>query len=665
MCGIAGIWNYHGENRPDAAVAAMLRAMKHRGPDGTGTFDFVGGAGGMVRLALVDLSPRGQQPLWAHDKQVGILFNGEIYNFRELRAELESAGHAFQTQTDTEVVLHAYLEYDTKFVEKLRGMFAIAIFDWRQLKKPGLPKLLVARDPFGMKPLYLAQADHRPGSVIFSSEIRGLLASGLVARGVDQEAVAEYLSSGFVNQPRTMIRGVRMLERGFLEIYSPERPAQRIRFWSMPRYSPVNETLESAAERLRSVLKESVRVHALADAPVGAFLSGGVDSSAIVGMMREHISDLRTFTLRFPEFPDADEAAEAAQFAQYIGVKNQSVDILGKDVVELLPQFACDLDQPSADGLNTWLISRAAAKEVKGALSGLGGDEWFAGYPILPRMVRSTTTLRGNMLRAAGNAARVMRELPWSREKYEALSRVSARSSPIALWTYSHSLYRWLYSRRAAGLPTLGSSRERHVEEILSGMDVRWREENTIGRACLLDVGIYMGYQLLRDVDAVSMAHSLELRMPFVDIEIARFSRTCSDRWKLSPKYSVDRTYESTGAKRVLIDSIADVLPPGIAQRPKRGFALPQMEWMRTDLADLVRTTVSPSVLKARGIIDPCILPANWQEFQKPNALQTRQLLWPLMVFELWCQSVLDSSAPVNTFQSKAVVRGEDDCRVN
>jgi len=385
MCGIAGIWNAIA-TEPEARLSAMLHAMQHRGPDGAGTLAFEGGAAGMVRLALVDLSDRGQQPFWSADRRVALIFNGEMYNFREERSRLSQSGHTFHSTTDTEVVLRLYLERGLDFVHRLRGMYGLAIFDWRNTAPGKLPELILVRGPLGVKPLYVAhpRGDHR--QIIFASELRGLLASNLVPRTVDREALADYLARGFVLQPRTIIEGVRTVEPGWIERYAPDQPLRREQFWRMPTYQPQRETLDEAAERLRSTLDESVALHAMADAPVGAFLSGGIDSTGIVGLMRRHVADLRTYTLRYPDVPGHDEADEAAAAARTFECNHTMVEVTGKEVRDLLPLFASQIDQPSADGLNTWIISKAAARDVKGVLSGVGGDEWFAGYPVVRRM---------------------------------------------------------------------------------------------------------------------------------------------------------------------------------------------------------------------------------------------------------------------------------------
>lgn len=278
MCGIVGIWNTRDEHSL-ARVDTMLAAMRHRGPDGSGKLEFDGGAAGMVRLALVDLSDRGQQPLWSSDRKVAILFNGEIYNFREERDRLSRADFRFRSATDTEVVLNLYLERRMEFLHRLRGMYALAIFDWRDSPVGGAPVMTLARGPLGVKPLYVAHPHGDPRQVAFSSEIRPLIQAGIVPPEVDRSALTEYLTHGFVLQPRTLISGVRMIEPGCWERYAPGEPVRSERFWRIPPAAPRLETLDEAAERLRFVLEESVALHALADAPVGAFLSGGIDST--------------------------------------------------------------------------------------------------------------------------------------------------------------------------------------------------------------------------------------------------------------------------------------------------------------------------------------------------------------------------------------------------
>ena len=537
----------------------------------------------MVRLALVDLTERGQQPLWSEDRRVAIIYNGEAYNFRQERKRLEGLGHRFHTGTDTEVVLHLYLEHGLDFHEKIRGMYALAIYDWRNTTPEGMPELVLARGPLGVKHLYVAHPDGDRQQVVFASEIRSLLASGLVPRRLDRQSVADFLTLGFVTQPQTMISGVRMLEPGTLEHYRPGHEPQSRRFWRIPAYEPRQETFEESADRLRAALDESVQLHSMADAPVGAFLSGGIDSTGIVGLMREHISDLRTYTLSFPDVAENDESAEAEDAAKRFGCHQTTVEITGRDVAEILPRFAGDMDQPTKDGLNTWLVSRAAARDVKAVLSGVGGDEWFAGYPVTRRMTRYATTTSGRMQALAGWGAHLtVGALPPSRLR-DRLETLATRRSSISTWNQAHVVLRPALARRLVGLPARGQSLEDKVSEFLVRNSGDWSQETPIGLACLLDSQVFMTQQLLRDSDAASMAHSLELRVPLVDLELVAFARSCRDDYRLRPDGGSSNRYQGSGAKRR-----ADCRPERRAPRfdrksPQKGLrpALPQMDGRR------------------------------------------------------------------------------------
>ena len=641
MCGIVGIWNVRTA-RPAAAVSAMLDAMQHRGPDGRGSMEYTGGAAGMVRLALVDLSDRGQQPMWSADRRVAILYNGEIYNFRTERDRLEKTGHRFRTTTDTEVVLNLYLEHGLDFYKSLRGMFALAIFDWRQTAPGGLPVMVLSRGPLGIKPLYIAHPHGDPQQVVFSSEIRGLLASGLVPAEVSSTSLAEYLSHGFVLQPDTMISGVRMLEPGTIERYAPGEPMLRKRYWSMPPYAPRRETLDEAADRLRAVINESVALHAMADAPIGAFLSGGVDSTGIVGLMRKHISDLRTYTLTFPDLPGEDEVKEAVATAQVYDCRHTVVEVTSREVRDVIARFAGDLDQPSADGLNTWLISRAAARDVKGVLSGVGGDEWFAGYPVTRRMSRYESTLSGHAQSVAGHIANFIAPgVPQGRLR-DRLESLATRRGSLARWLQSHTVFSYSLSRQMAGLPNKGISQEERFAAILNQDCDDWRHETAVGLSCLLDTRVYMIDHLWRDSDAASMAHSLELRVPFVDLALVDFSRSCADEYKLRADGGSSNRYYGSGSKRVLIHALRDLLPLSISNRPKKGFSLPYEHWMRGTLAPIVEDTCSHETIVRRGLIDPQIVATLRKNAAAGTPGSYYPGLWTLMILELWCRAVID-----------------------
>jgi asparagine synthase (glutamine-hydrolysing) len=623
-----------------AAVDTMLDAMRHRGPDGRGTLEYAGGAAGMVRLALVDLSERGQQPMWSPDRRVAILFNGEIYNFRAERERLEHAGHRFRSTTDTEVILQLYLERGLDFHERLRGMYALALFDWRESSPGGPPVMILARGPLGIKHLYVSQIAGNGGGVVFSSEIRALLASRLVRPEVSREALATYLAHGFVLQPETMVSGVRTMAPGTLEIYAPGRPMACRHFWHFPPYAPRRETLDEAAGRLREALDESVAIHAMADAPIGAFLSGGIDSTGIVALMRKHVGELRTYTIKFPDLAGHDECREAEAAARAYECRHTVVEVTSSEVRDVLPRFAGDLDQPSADGLNTWLVSRAAAHDVKGVLSGLGGDEWFCGYPVTRRMARYTTTAAGRANALAGRLAfYAARWMPPGRLRHPA-ENLSTRRSPLATWLHGHTVFRDELARRAVGLTATPGWQEEQFALALTHDVGDWSQETMVGLSFLLDARIYMIHQLLRDSDATSMAHSLELRVPFVDRAMVDFSRSCLDEYKLRPGGGANGRYEQSGSKRVLIHALRDILPPDIAKRQKKGFALPFDHWMKGALAPLVLDTCGDQSVARRGLVDPDFVAAARRDAETSGGLYPG--LWTLMIFELWCRAVLD-----------------------
>jgi asparagine synthase (glutamine-hydrolysing) len=627
MCGIAGIWQSRSAGA-EARLAAMLDAIAHRGPDGRGTLAYPGGAAGMVRLALVDLSEHGQQPMWSPDGKVAILFNGELYDFREHRARLD---YRFASSTDTEVALALYLEHGESFVRHLRGMYAIAILDRRGRSDDAPPDLLLLRDPFGIKPLYLAESGD--GSVAFASELRALRAGGAIDGRISSAGLDSFLRRGFVVQPRTIYEGAEMLPRGTLVRWRPGAPRHAERYWLVPPYQPVQESRADAARRLRGALDESIRLHSFADAPVGAFLSGGVDSAGIVALMREHVRSLRTYTLRIRDVDGADESAEAEAAARRFGTVHTTVDVDGAIVADALPAFARALDQPSNDGLNTWLISRAAAKDVKGVLSGLGGDEWFAGYPVTRRMARRSNSLRGAGIGAVGSLARWFEPLLSEGPARRRVRNLGARASALALWSQAHTLFAPNELGALTGRSTGGP--EDDLVALLDGLP--WRDESGVGLSLLLDVRAYMACQLLRDSDATSMAHSLELRVPFVDLRVAEFSRSCADEHKLSANGGVGSRYRESGAKRVLIDALADVLPLEIADRQKRGFALPVPAWLRGPLAPLFDDLLSPDTLRRRGLVDPALGAAAWRSFRAGGEDWVKP--WSLGILEMWMRA--------------------------
>jgi asparagine synthase (glutamine-hydrolysing) len=606
---------------------------------------FEGGAGGAVRLALVDLSDRGQQPIWSPDRRVAILFNGEMYNHVEQRMHLGARGYHFRSSTDTEVVLALYLEHGIDFVDHVRGMFALAILDWRESVAGGRPTLVLARDPFGTKPLYITQLTGSGRTFVFASEIRSLLASGLVPKQIDKKGLIDYLAVGFVVQPRTMIAGIEMLERGSILRMSPSGAIERTKYWRIPAFQPARETFEQSAERLRAVLEESIALHAMADAPVGAFLSGGVDSAGVVGLMVKKNPRVRTYTLQLTDCPQSDESAQAHAFASSLGCQSTLVEVGGREIVDLVPRFAAEIDQPSVDGLNTWLVSRAAAKDVKGVLSGLGGDEWFAGYAAT-RNLANYAFGSGRIYPIAGKLASALRRRAPRSYFGRRLEGLALKGERVTAWLDCRQLFGY---ELAAELVKNGDVANQNplqdLERILSSANPDWSRESPVGLSCLLDVDVYMRCQLLRDSDATSMASSLELRVPLVDMRVAAFSRSCADSFKLYSGGGNGNEYGNSGAKRVLIQALRDVLPSDIAYRPKRGFSIPYKYWLQNHLSGPARETCSRKAIADRGLLDPD-LASTLAYDQSARRWSTLPLAWPLMILELWCRAVLDEHEP-------------------
>lgn len=412
----------------------------------------------------------------------------------------------------------------------------------------------------------------------------------------------------------------------------------------MPTFQPLRETFEQSAERLRAVLDQTIALHAMADAPVGAFLSGGVDSAGLVGLMVKRNPKLRTYSLRLTDFPQADESGLASDFARSLGCQPTVVEVSGNDVVDLVPRFAAEIDQPSVDGLNTWLVSRAAAKDVKGVLSGLGGDEWFAGYAATRNMAKHASGL-GRIYPVTGKLAAVLRRCSPRSYFGRKLEGLALKAEAWTAWLDCREIFGY---ELAAELVKDGAVHQKYREDIqrvLSDINANWMRESPVGLACLLDVDVYMRCQLLRDSDATSMANSLELRVPFVDVRVAEFSRSCADSFKLRSGGGIGDEYSNSGAKRVLIQALRDVLPADIARRPKRGFSVPYKHWLQNHLAELASETCSRKAIADRGLLDPHLGNALAYD-SSARRWSTCPLAWSLMILELWCRAVLDRGEP-------------------
>ncbi len=564
MCGIAAIFAY-GSAAPAVdrdEIEAITERMRPRGPDAGGTWISPDSrvALGARRLAIIDLTDEGTQPMTDVDGELRIVFNGEIYNYRELRARLERLGARFHSTTDTEVLLQLYRHDGANMVELLRGMFAFAIWDTRTRR------MFVARDPYGIKPLYVADDGQ---TFRAASTVKALLAGGRVGRGRNLAGVAGFWLMGSVPEPHTVFESIRAVEAG-TSLFVDERGVHDVRRYYSIAANLLRGARDVAAARLvhpptllRELVTDSLRHHLISDVPVGAFLSSGIDSSALVALATEaNGHPLRTVTLRFEEFlgREADEAPLAERFAREIGSDHVTRLVTRDEFNADLPRLFDAMDQPTIDGTNTWFVSKAAAERgLKVSISGLGGDELFGSYPSfrdLPRIVNAS-----RLPFAAAAASRLARN-----PKAAAVGRYGST------WAGAYLLKRGLFL--PDDLPSLMGVRE--AREGLERLAMLEHIGETIdpdpgtpfGRVAALEASLYMRNQLLRDTDWASMAHSLEVRTPLVDATLLR---------QIAPLLMV----EKQRCKRHFAASPRHPLPVWLAGRRKTGFSVPLAEWMQ------------------------------------------------------------------------------------
>ena len=621
MCGIAGIFSpgLDPASRDDA-VARMVERQRHRGPDDRGLYSADGLTLGMSRLAIIDPA-HGHQPMTSADGRWTIIFNGAIYNHRELRAELAPAGWSFRTACDTEVLLAAYAQWGADCLRRLRGMFAFAVWDARERT------LFAARDPLGIKPLYYARLPD--SGLIFASELNALLASGQVPREIDPASVGEYLAWFSVPAPRTIYRGIANLPPGHSLRVSADGRVATAAWWHLPAPANPGRTATNYhdfAHGLRHQLDDSVRAHRVADVPVGAFLSGGMDSTAIVGLMvKGGASKLKTFSLIFGE-AGYSEQASARLAAQAFGTEHHEELITGARVAADLPRLLGSFDQPTGDGINTYYASQTArAGGVTVALSGLGGDELFGGYPSfrdLPRLQQFLPVWRSlpaalrekviHFLRArSGTRPRKLADfLAHARDLHELASlqrRVLAEPGRLAL----------LSPAARAPAERLGPH-----HPMLEEFAFELAGASPFQIISAWELRTYMPDVLLRDSDVFSMAHSLELRVPFVDRVLLEWLWPQPDYFKYDPRVP----------KRALADAVADLVPAAIRHRRKQGFTLPFAEWMRRDLKPFLEETFSPASLAACPWLEPAEVQRVWHAYTAGRDNRAWSRVWALAV---------------------------------
>ena len=621
MCGIAGIV---GDTTVQALLPAaqkMTASMHHRGPDSCGVISLGHCLLANTRLAIVDLSERGRQPMSNAARTIWITYNGETYNASELRQELIGKGYFFQSTTDTEVVLHLYEEYGDDCVERIRGMFAFAIWD-AQTKK-----LLLARDRLGIKPLYFAK---QHGRVIFASELKCLLASGLIERRLNPQALRVYLQLGHVPPPRTIIDGVAPLQPGHIATWQDGKWNMRP-YWSL-NHSRCSETGLAAAdldEKLGDVLFEAMQRHLVSDVPIVLFLSGGVDSACLGALARSAgMENVSAMTIGFAD-REFDETALSAQTARALGLPFKSILISPEGVAADIDASARAIDQPSVDGLNSYWISKIAAEQgYKVALSGQGGDELFGGYTSWKLFERfekigSWTCHFPSVL--SRFVDREQRPYRWRKLSYLFGDCDYALASQLAV--------KVLFLESDVGRLLMPDVAERSIggdaREYLKNCASNVRQRDRRQTLALMDIQTHLQPRLLRDLDAMSMAHSVEVRPVFLDDRVVELVLGLCSAFHGRPKES-------------LLKAMTRFVPPNLLSnltlRTKRTFTFPFANWLGCDLKPAISETFSPERLKGRGILQPEAVGRIWERFQRSPGAVGWSRIWNLFVLQRWCE---------------------------
>lgn len=627
MCGICGAIDWRSAGNAEAIVRRMNPAMVHRGPDDEGYMSHGRLSVGIRRLSIIDIAG-GHQPIFNQDQTVGVVLNGEIYNFRELGKQLQDRGHTLHTRSDSEVVAHAYEEWGPECVERLEGMFAIAISDRRDSSDP---KLFLARDRFGIKPLYYHASPER---FLFASEVRTLLASEAVPRKLSRTALESYLLFGSVVEPMTLVEGVSSIPPGHrvtISLNAPNTTIQPECYWNIASRSVNGQTVKAkgAPAEVRELLSASVRKHLIADVPVGVFLSSGIDSTALAALASREVSGVHTFTVAFPE-EEFSEAAIARRTAEKFRTTHQEVMLSGDDMLRQLPDAVTAIDQPTMDGINTYFVSRSAREAgLKVALSGLGGDEIFGGYNTFWR------TTQYQRMAWAGN------HFP-AKFKSAAASAAGAAGGRFvrgdvsrkisALWNTPESLPDPFYFGRNLFTPTQVSEL---VDAQRNGHPTPWwdwlatsaaeaRQLDSFAAVSCMEARSYMVNTLLRDTDFMSMAHSLEVRVPFLDHPLVEYVMQLAQQIKV----------RRGRPKALLVDALQDMLPAEVVNQTKRGFTFPWAEWLRGPLKGSVDQGLTDLHPQLEAVMDPEQTQAVWQSYLDNKTSWSRP--WSLYVLNEW-----------------------------
>ena len=631
MCGICGIVGASAQYRIEQPTIARMRdTLRHRGPDDCGVYVAAGVGLGHRRLSIIDLSPEGRQPLSNEDESIRIVFNGEVYNYRELRRELQGVGHRFRSETDTEVIVHLYEEYGVRCLQRLRGMFAFAIWDARDRS------LFLARDPAGKKPLYYTADDTR---LAFASELKALLAAG-VAREPDHHSISHYLTYGYVPPSGSGFRGIRKLPPAHYLTYRDGKLALT-RYWHLNYLPKVAIDEREACEELLRLLYEAVKIRMVSDVPLGAFLSGGLDSSAVVAMMAELSSaPVKTFSIGFQQ-ADYDETRWARMVAQRFHCEHHEFIVEPEDGVDLLNTLAWHYDEPYADSsaIATWYLAKMTREHVTVALTGDGGDENFAGYrrhsvsalasytePIPPAIRRLIGAAVSHGYGLTGHNRRIASRLRILEEVMGDNWR--AGYGRMLAW-FSEGEKAQLYTPEFAET-ALGAA----TDELLRAAYADAAADNAIDQTLSVDVNLYLPEDCLVKVDRATMAASLEARSPLLDRDLMEFAARLPAHFKLN---LFDR-------KRIFKKALHGVLPDPILKRRKMGFGVPLEYWFRgAAWIEILRDVLLSSRALERGYFAPAAVERVIDE-HVAGVRDRQHQLWMLLMLEMWHRTFVDAA---------------------
>jgi asparagine synthase (glutamine-hydrolysing) len=618
MCGIAGIVSLRGTPASQADLARMCDAMTHRGPDDAGYLVDGPVALGVRRLSIIDVAG-GHQPIFNEDESVAVVYNGEIYNFRELRRWLESCGHRFRTASDTEVIVHLWEQVGMEFPRHLNGMFAIALYD------RGRQEIVLARDHVGIKPLYYALDS---SGLVFGSEVKVLLGSGRVARRLDIDGLAQFLSWEYVPGAGTLLQDIRRLEAGRMLVVDLASGDSRIeRYWDLLEEigsSPLRSDAEWEGE-VTAAIERAVGRQLVSDVPLGAFLSGGVDSSLVVAAMGK----AQTFSIGF-EDPSYDETRWSRRVAAHLGVSHE-IEIIRPQALELFERLMHFMDDPIGDFsiFPTYLVSQLAARRVKVVLSGDGGDELFGGYESFRAEEHYRAWMRLPGWLRHGLVEPVIDALPPTSAKKGLVNKArrfieGARLQPA----WGHARWRVFCDEALRARLFTEDARRALVTPVgahVLALRERARDRDRRDQGLYVDFSSYLVDNCLAKVDRMSMACSIEARVPLLDRELVELA------FRVPPDLKYDRQQSKILLKRIA----ARRLPRDCVYRPKEGFSIPIKNWLREEFRGLVEHHLDPARLRAQGLFEPAVVQRLWQEHMA-NRANHSHILWSLLVFQQW-----------------------------